>query len=113
MNKTLRILAFLIILMALTVPTREDHIHQIEDRFNQELQQKLDPKTGVQMIGVGIASMLGGGVLKALLKVANYNHYVVLSIMTIPSKSKKGRNVLSIGVLGQVLVMSDLEKKEH
>ena len=110
MNKATIVLGFLIILMSITAPSREEHVNYIEERFVHELQSELKPKSGAEMIGAGFASMLGGGVIKALLKGASFNHYVVCSTLTIPSRSSDRDELLSVGAFGQVFMIKELDE---
>ena len=113
MNKALVTLAFLITLMAASVPSREEHINELEAHFVRDLQRELQPKSGVEMIGAGFASLLGGGVLKALLKVARFQSYVALSTLSIPPRGAQRGELLSVGVLGQVIIIKDLDQAER
>jgi len=109
MNKVTAALVILIVIMASTTPSREDHLSGIEAAFMKELKSELKPKSGAEMIGVGFASMLGGGLMKGLLSVAEYNHYLVLSTMTLPARRGEDKELLTLGVMGQIILMKELE----
>ena len=113
MNKLLGTLALLLVLMAASTPSREAHVSAIEAELLKDMKQELNPQSGAELIGVGLASMLGGGVVKTLLNLAQYNNYVVLSTMSLPARRQRDKELLSLGLFGQVILLKELDSKQR
>ena len=51
--------------------------------------------------------------VKTLLNLAQYNNYVVLSTMSLPARRQRDKELLSLGLFGQVILLKELDSKQR
>ena len=105
MFKNLIILMLSSVILASTTPTKDKHIEVIKEELLKELRHDIKPKSGADLFGVGVASMIGEGLITTILKGTNHQSYLLCSTLT----DHKG-NLLSVGALGQVLVLREFNQ---
>jgi hypothetical protein len=104
MFKNLIILLLSSVILASTTPSKDKHIDVIKEELLKELRSDLKPKSSADFFGVGVASMIGEGVITTLLKGTNHQSYFLYSTLT----DHKGA-IISVGALGQVFVLRELK----
>ena len=101
--------ALFAVLLAASVPSRQAHVDHFESELVEGVRRDVDPESTAALIGAGVASFIGGGLLKSILKLARYDNYLLFSTMRTPGEAEQGE-LLSVGLLGQVVVLRDKER---
>ena len=106
MNKTVLVFILTALFAFISNPKRREHQFEVKESLLQSSNQI--PETMGEAVGKGLGLILGKSVLGFFLDNASYNNYWLFSTLTV-TKGQKTR-WLSIGILGQVIVIEDLKE---
>jgi hypothetical protein len=103
--KNLSFVVLIMIFLGISNPERGAHINTLK---NELFKDQTHSKDMVGAIGQGFARALGGNLLGLLLEGAEYRNYLCFSVLVIERKGDD--SLLTMGVLGQVIVLFDRDK---
>ncbi len=103
--KNLSFVVLIMIFLGISNPEREAHINTLK---NELFKDQTHSEDMVEAIGQGFARVLGGNLLGLLLEGAEYRDYLCFSLLVIERKGDD--SLLTMGVLGQVIVLFDKDK---